>query len=147
MDVELHSLNYETPIHVACEFKNFDAVYRLFVNGADINAYINGDESQSPLQLALNNNCLEIIAFLLHKGADKRYLDYTRVPYREEMMEFVHSGYLDDKYNEEKMIERFCKGRVEDQLHFEYPECPEIDIEKRYTNQEYIKELKEKFKK
>ena len=49
--------------------------------------------------------------------------------------------------NEEKMIERFCKGRVEDQLHFEYPECPEIDIEKRYTNQEYIKELKEKFKK
>ncbi|OHT05674.1 hypothetical protein TRFO_05803 [Tritrichomonas foetus] len=140
-------LFHETPLHIACSNNCFDAVYRLFVNGANINACMNGDDSQTPLQFALMRNCKEIIAFLLHKGADKRFIDYTQVPYREEMMEFVQNGYLDDEFNEEKMISRFCKGRIEDVREFEYPECPEVDIEKRYINKEYIKEIKERNKK
>ena len=38
------------------------------------------------------------------------------------MMQFVHEGYLDDEYNEEKMISKFCKGRIDDVLEFQYPE-------------------------
>lgn len=63
------------------------------------------------------------------------------------MIQFVHEGYLDDEYNEEKMIDKFCKGRIDDVLDFQYPECPEIDPEKRYANKEYIKEIKERNKK
>lgn len=69
------------------------------------------------------------------------------MPYREEMIQFVHEGYLDDEYNEEKMISKFCKGRIDDVLDFQYPECPEIDPERRYSNKEYIKEIKERNKK
>ncbi|KAK8885591.1 hypothetical protein M9Y10_041041 [Tritrichomonas musculus] len=100
----------------------------------------------TPLNYALLRNHKDIIAFLIHKGAERQFLDFSHVPYREEMMQFVHEGYLDDEYNEEKMISKFCKGRIDDVLEFQYPECPEIDPEKRYANKEYIKEIKERNK-
>lgn len=99
------------------------------------------------MNFALSRNHKDIIAFLIHKGAQRQFLDFSHVPYREEMIQFVHEGYQDDEYNEEKMIDKFCKGRIDDVLDFKYPDCPEIDPEKRYANKEYIKEIKERNKK
>lgn len=141
MEFSLFLSFYDTPLHVAAYDGHFDAVYRLIVHGADINAYSNGDDSKTPLNYALYQNHRPVIAYLIKNGADRSHLDFRNVPYREEMIQFVNEGYLDDEYDAEKLVSRACTGRIEDVLDFEYPQCVEIDPRKRYTNQEYIKEV------
>lgn len=136
----------ETAIHIAVMARNYDATKYLLANGADPNIIIQDNNLSLPLYIAASNEFWEIVSLLLHYNALHDDLDFSTLENRDEVMAMINGRYREDEWSIEKMDEHYMRGVIPDVLDFEYPPCPPVDIERRYTNQEYIKDLKEKMK-
>ncbi len=65
-DKHFHKIEIPTPLHIACKTGNIDNV-KFLIQEYDINKKINGD---SPLDIAIKNNHLNIVELLINNGAD-----------------------------------------------------------------------------
>ncbi|XP_030067563.1 B-cell lymphoma 3 protein [Microcaecilia unicolor] len=77
-NVDLETRNYEgfTPLHVAVNTKNTDAVLFLLEHGADIDA-VDIKSGRSPLIHAVENNSMNLVMLLLQNGANVNSQTYS----------------------------------------------------------------------
>jgi hypothetical protein len=98
-----------------------------------------------PIQLALKSGSFDIMALLLRNGVEISECNLSQVS--AQTKKFVREGeWREDEWEPDRMADRESETRIEDALNFVYPECPEIDCSKRYTNQEYARGIRERNK-
>ena len=142
--VNIKGRSGETPLQIAAIKSSYDAALQLIHDGAD--PMIETDDGKSALQTAIDVNCYEIVALFMRNGANPLGISYSHCENPQKMRDLVEFGFKNDEWDEEKAI-IYKKGCYNEILPYDYPETPEINPETRYTDQEYIKELKEKMKK
>ena len=102
-------------------------------------------DGSTALQTAIDVNCYEIVALFLRNGANPQGISYSHCENPQKMRELIEGGFNNDEWDEEK-TQIYKKGCYNEILPYNYPETPAINPETRYTDQEYIKELKERKK-
>jgi hypothetical protein len=137
----------ETALHVAVLNGHYHAAAFLLEKGADPNRRVNDDTAASAIQLAVNTGSRALMALLLHHGVDCGGLDFSRADDRAGIERFIaEEDWRGEDWDPERMADSHSDSRVDDVLEFKYPECPPVDVHRRYTNQEYVRQVLERNK-
>jgi hypothetical protein len=137
-------------LHVALINGHYHATATLLERGADVNKPIPetaDSEEMRPIQIAVRIGSKPVLSLLLRRGANTDGLDFSGAPVPEEIAGFVQNEeWKEDDWDPELLADSESDARVEDVREFQYPECPEVDVSRRYTDPEYVKRIMERNK-
>jgi hypothetical protein len=140
--VDIRGAMGETPLLVAVIEGHYHSVAELLKAGADPNLTPTEDSTMTPIQLAVRIGSKEIMSLLLHNNADASQTMFSQARNATEMELFVvNEEWKEDDWDPEIMGETQSLARKEDVLEFDYPECPQVDVSRRYVNPDRVKEL------
>ncbi|EAX97534.1 hypothetical protein TVAG_331200 [Trichomonas vaginalis G3] len=135
----------ETPLQISVLTRSFDCVWELLKLGADVNR-TNLDIIPVPLQLAIDLGFHEIVALLLQYNASQDGITLARCQKSDKIEKILEGEYKSDKYDPEKLKSKYGSGINLDAPEYQFPDIPEVNIEERYSSEEFKKELREKIK-
>lgn len=145
-NVNLVGSEGETPLFIACYVRAFECVLELLKMGANPNGSEEHASALNPLQIAVSKSYPEIVATLMRHGAKHDNVSYSGCAKVEKIKRIIEGDYEKDDYDPEKLASNYSVGLLVDANEFELPDVQRPDIDKRYTNEEYKKELKDKIK-
>ena len=145
-NVNLVGDNGETPLLLACAIRAFDCALTLLELGANPNGNEDDPSALNPLQVSVSGTYPELVALLMQKGANADHVTFTGCKKIDKIRKIIEGGYEKDEYSIEKMKGEYSTGLMKDAEDFELPEIKSVNIDKRYTSEEFKKELKERLK-